>query len=380
MLIPVVLLIAWLYWRVYTAAGTRDAVPAVFRATLISTAAGIAGGLIGSIMLMLFGVDLASVGMGYLFVLALLLACTQARFICVAYAGGLLSLTHLVFNYPVIDVSQLMALVAILHMVEAVLIFFTGGIDPVPVYLRHPAGTIGGFNLQRFWPIPLIALMSGNVSGMSLGSETWWPLLGRSFGEQEVGRMLLPFVALLGYGETTSTTDPVVQSRHSAVFLGLYSLLLMALALAGTRHPMAQLAAAMFGPLGHEAVIALNRWREESRPPLYIHDGHGVMVLDVERGSVSEAAGIRRSDVILTVNGIAVSDADELAERLRSDWAGSRLGLRRSGQDCFVFLAKRPNQPHGLILIPPRHVIPAGTSGFAALLLSKLLQGRKILP
>ncbi len=75
-----------------------------------------------------------------------------------------------------------MALVAILHLVEALLIFVSGHQHASPMYFKHSSGRIvGGFSLQKFWPMPTIALIGAAVLGTGMEWETiampdWWPI------------------------------------------------------------------------------------------------------------------------------------------------------------------------------------------------------------
>ena len=95
--------------------------------------------------------------------------------------GGLLALVSLLFGFPEISVPQIMALVAILHMVESFLIFSSGHLGAVPAYIKGQGGRItGGFTLQKFWPIPLVALVvmaGGGVVEGGIEMPGWWPLI-----------------------------------------------------------------------------------------------------------------------------------------------------------------------------------------------------------
>ena len=136
--LPLIILIGWQYKKMQDrqpAAGIAGKSRQYLHATLIATAAGMLGGFLGSFLLILFGIDIAGLGIIYLFAIALLLLIIHPRFLCFAYAGGLLSLISLTFGFPRIQVADVMALVAILHMVESLLILFTGHLDPIPVYL-----------------------------------------------------------------------------------------------------------------------------------------------------------------------------------------------------------------------------------------------------
>lgn len=351
-----IIFIGWQYKKMQErqpAAGLAGYSRQYLHATLIATVAGILGGFLGSFLLILFGIDIAGLGLVYLFAIALLLLMIHPRFLCFAYAGGLLSLVSLATGFPRIQVADVMALVAILHMVESLLILFTGHLDPIPVYLRGERGTVGGFNLQKFWPIPLVALMSTGMVPISTGPDSWWPLLKDSIGLYEgVSFSLVPVLAILGYGELTTTAMPVHRSRSSALYLAIFSATLLGLAVLGSYYPSLLFLAALFGPLGHEMVVFIGWQSERRHPPIYVSPPQGVMVLDVVRRSPAEKAGLRSGDIITELNGRAVYGPADLIlsyDRL-PPWLS--LTVLRQGQRLVLSTGMRTYDYLGIIPVP----------------------------
>ena len=298
------------------------------RNTLIALLYGLGGGVLGTAAFVFLGISLVEVGVLYLWMLALVLMALHPRFVCFAYAGGILSLTNLLFGWPALSVPAVMGLVSILHLVEALLIWVHGPQDASPVYVRRSDGrVVGGFTLQKFWPLPFIALV-GFVMAQDLLTDAvlampdWWPLI-EPLGEAPEGQtyvyVLFPVVAALGYGDIAITRSPREKARRTAGALLAYSATLLALALLGVRHPLWQWLAALFSPLGHELVIYLGRWAEERGEPLF--DGNrGAVVLGVFPGSPAAEMGLRTGDVIRQVNGYPVNSKADLAAVL-SPWA-----------------------------------------------------------
>jgi serine protease Do len=65
-----------------------------------------------------------------------------------------------------------------------------------------------------------------------------------------------------------------------------------------------------------------------------VHDGNGVLVRSVERGSRAEKAGLRAGDIIVKVNGEAVHDTDDFTRTLRSNNGGSNtVGVIRDKKE-----------------------------------------------
>lgn len=382
--ILLIIFIGWQYKRMQegqlTASLTRHS-RRYLHATLVATLAGILGGFLGSLLLILLGIDIAGLGLVYLFVLALFLMMIHPRFLCFAYAGGLLSICSLLTGFPQIQVAHVMALVAILHMVEALLIFFTGHLDPIPVYLRSGQRLVGGFNLQKFWPIPLVAVMSTGMASVPVGTDSWWPLLQYSPGISDgIAFGLVPVLAILGYGDIATTELPVRRSRRSSLYLFLFSVTLLGLAVIGSHYPSLLFLAALFGPLGHEMVIAIG-WRSERlRTPIYTPPSQGVMILDVVHNSPAAEAGLRSRDVVTELNGRSVCSPADLLFSDNYSHAWITMTIRRGEQRLVLSTWARNHDYLGIIPVPDpaRRTIEDDTPAGPGLFMSLLLRLKKL--
>ena len=327
------------------------------RSALLSSMVGILGGCLGSILLIIVGINLGNIGLGYLWGLALLLMLVNPRFLCFAYAAGILSLCSLLFSYPDISIPHLLALVAILHMIESFLILINGHSYPIPLYVKKKGQIVGGFNLQKFWPLPLMALVG--VSSLNptdgLAMPQWWPLLQGYPGIIDQTYTLLPVVAILGYGEITTTSPPVRRVKKSSRNLFIYSLTLLLLACISCRLPILAIAAALFSPLGHELVIWLGMREENNRRPLYTRSPAGVGVLNVRTGSPAHQAGIVQRDIILTVNGFNVDHFSAVRE-LISTSSNVSLTVEREGKEIKLRLPVAYLNDPGIIPVPEEPV------------------------
>jgi hypothetical protein len=326
---------------------------------LTSAGYGLLGGLFGSFLAVSIGLTISG-ELYYLWPVAILLMMINIRFICFAYAGGILALANLLLGVPQINVPALLALVAVLHMVESFLIFASGHMGAVPAYIKGSAGKItGGFTMQRFWPIPLVvlAVITGAMAEPGVSMPDWWPLVnpGVAGDPQNIAFALLPLVAGLGYGDIAIARSPIEKSRISALYLGLYSLILLALAVLAGHYRAAALLAAVFSPLGHEAVIYIGRWIEFRGKPLYVPPAQGMMALEVLPGSLVWRAGLRRGDVIAAVNGVAIAGREEFNQLLhgslsppRLDYFSRAAGLSKST----VVELPGPGKTWGLLPVP----------------------------
>lgn len=322
---------------------------------LLSTLSGLLGGLLGSIVLVLVGIDLNNIGITQLWVIAILLMLINPRFLCFAYAGGLLSLFSLLTGLIDINIAQLLALVAVLHLIESILILINGHFLAVPLYVKKSTGIQGGFNLQKFWPIPLIAMISmgyGDASG-GVAMPSWWPLLRDYTGfSSEQTYALLPVLAILGYGDISTTRTPWARARQSAFNLFIFSLVLLLLAVMAAQWSILLPVAALFSPLGHELVIWLGMRDESNQKPLYMNTPGGLKVLDVIPGSPAQKAGILTQDLILTVNGENIEIPGALSNLLQGE---NLIRIRRNNHTLSCRLKLKPGQEAGIIPVPEQY-------------------------
>lgn len=357
----VVLLVWYLYRRMQK---TRKSLYGVegsaFRGAAISVIFGFVGGLLGSIVMIFFGISVNDVGIGYLWLLALVLMLFSPRFFCFSYAGGLLAVISLLTGHPKINVPSLMGLIAVLHLVESMLILANGHDDPLPVYVhKEQDRVVGAFNLQKFWPLPIAVLMvvgtPHQIAGEVIKTPAWWPLISSpgARNAQDLVYGIFPVIAALGYGELAITRMPGERVRRSAFHLGLFSLILLGLAVYASRFPQTAVIPALFSPLGHELVIYLGRREEFRGKPRFVSQRRGVMVLDVVRGSPADAAGIRSGDIIYSVGWFPVNSRAEFFQALGyTRPAVTLLVAGDAGHHRKISLTLPDTTPFGVITVP----------------------------
>ncbi|NMB01758.1 MAG: PDZ domain-containing protein [Firmicutes bacterium] len=296
--------------------------------TATSLVYGLGGGLLATMLFIGLGVSISDAGVAYIWLAAIMLMLIHPRFLCFAYAGGLVGFVSLLTGYPQVHTATLMALVAILHLVEAALIFVNGYHTSSPMFFKHKSGkVVGGFALRQFWPMPTIALVGLAVASSAVDWQTvpmpnWWPIFQPGLAVPEghtLVHILFPLVVALGYSDFALTELPKTKARRSAGMLFLYSLLLLGLALVANQYPFLSILPVIFAPLGHELVIYWGQRREQTREPVF-HGQDQIMILDVYPGSPAEKMGLGAGDVITHVNGVEVSNLAQLVQEI-SPWA-----------------------------------------------------------
>lgn len=301
---------------------------------------GLIGGITGSMLLTLVGVTLNQLGLAYIWPVALLLMFINMRFLCFAYAGGLVALANVLFGWPEVDVPQVLALVAVLHITESLLIAISGGYSSMPMIIKKADGRlVGAFSLQNFWPLPLVilaavAVPTGNAGGGMIHMPEWWPLLPLA-EEPPAGSgwvyVMAPVVAALGYTDMAIASLPRRRRLQSALNLAVYSLLLLALALLSAKYSWLTVFAALLSPLGHELLIQLDNRREMQAPPRFVPPPYGLMALDTVADTPA-ARIIKPGDIITHLAGMPVNNRFELAAAISHAPDQFRLSLERDGR------------------------------------------------
>lgn len=346
-----------------------------FDQLLTSLWVGLGGGLVATLLFLCLGISLPETGLLHVWVLALILMLIHPRFICFAYAGGIVALSSLLFDYPQVHVGGIMGLVAVLHLVEAVLIRLTGARGATPVFVRHTDGrVVGGFAMQRFWPVPFFAvlglLLPEGLANLEAGvaMPDWWPLIGTE-NEVPAGMQLmyylLPVAAALGYGDLAVTQSPEEKARRTSNHLFAYSLVLLALAILATQHRLWAYVAALFSPLAHEWVIRVGQRSERTGEPVFTN-ARGPMVMATVPGSPAESMGLRAGDIIHRVNGYWVRTGGDVLSAITPWSFGVEMLVEATDGTQRVARYEGKVPPLGLILAPDegaRSVVRFGRLG-----------------
>ncbi|MHB1418217.1 MAG: PDZ domain-containing protein [Bacillota bacterium] len=337
---------------------------------------GLIGGLLGSFLMVAVGISITGVGIGYLWLFSLLLALVSPHLLCFSYSGGIISLSFLLFGFPKVDVPNLMGLVAVLHLVESFLILLSGHLGAIPVYARNSANrVVGGFNLQKFWPLPITALLASPLAGplpmkAAVNMPSWWPLIRPSGGgdPQSLLYIIIPVVAALGYSDLALTSTPERKSKKTALYLSIFSLVLLGCSILASHYPGLAVMAALFGPLGHEWTILRGRKEELAGEPFYVSPPKGIRILDVFRGSLAARMGVHSGDIIMAVNGQEVNCGKELQETLGTSTGKVEVDFlsHRSQRSIHGEVYAQKGQPLGIIPVPEESTSPnvrLGTHG-----------------
>ena len=321
---------------------------------------GLIGGFLASSMMTIFGITLNHLGFAYLWPVAVILMMFNARFLCFAYAGGLVGASSVLFGWPSVDVPQLLAFVGILHLTESVLIYISRDYGVVPFVVKLPNGRhVGAYFIQNLWPLPLIALNATAIPADQLVSlfafPDWWPMLPTEItipDAHQIAYAALPVVAALGYSDMAIANEPNAKRKRSSVGLAIYSVGLIAMALLSAETTSLQLFAALCAPLGHELLIQKENEREMSGEPLFVHPDRGVRLLATVADSPAQKAGLKGGDVVTRLNDHYIGDAMDMEKAVRVPCGNRIVEYLRDGKLYRCHLTGEIGDPYGLILVP----------------------------
>ncbi|UKS26170.1 PDZ domain-containing protein [Paenibacillus sp. HWE-109] len=330
------------------------------------------GGIGASVVMLFVGVSIEADVIILLWVLTAVLVLFRVRFICLAYAVGILGIAQVLLSwlpseaiqeaFPVFkivagaDIPSLLVIVAVLHLLEGFLVGFQGARMASPLFLEGKRGQIvGAQQLQGFWPVPLfllVPLAGGNSAGLP-----WETLFGSNLAS---GWTLLAFPAMIGFTELTISKLPRRQARFSASMLYLYGLILFGAAMAAQYWSPIMLVAAVLSIGLHEGLIRYNQWLEAKQIPFYVHSQRGLMVLSVVPGSPAQELGIQVGEILHKVNGHKIKTKTDLHVAMGLNSAFCRLEvLNEQGEVRFLHRALYAGEHHqlGIILAPDQEAL-----------------------
>ena len=274
-----IIIFAIIYYQYYQSKTPRS----TLLKTLNSTFYGILGGFITTIAFIYLEVVVIPKDFMYILTMAIILSLIDTRFMCFAYGGSLVSLLSIIIGFPKVESKDIMLVVAVLHIVESVLVLINGSKDRQPTFFSHEDETVGGFNMNRFWPIPFVIF---------IGDDLIKPIT---------------LMAILNYGDFT-LSYPKRKSIFTGLLMLLYSLVLLFI----TRTIENNLIPPLFAILGHEFIIFINKLLEKNRVPIFSPPLKGVRVLDIVKRSIGKEIGLEIGDIIVSINGVIVYDDKDL--------------------------------------------------------------------
>ena len=268
---------------------------------------GLLAGFAGSLVIVTAGIAIDPVAVRYLFYIMCLLLLVNIRFLCISYAGGILSALVLIFNYPRTDVASILGLVAVLHIIESLLIYLNRDNDSTPVFIKHRNDIAGAYLIRKFWLVPVVFLTfiaQGVAGGLQDFSVALWMPFRTDFaatGAYALGLDCL--VAVMCYSDLAVTKHPERKSRETSYRVLVYGLTLLVLSILSLHTQWLKYVGAVFCIAAHEGIYLYGKYSERNGTPLFNPVRRGLRVLEVLPKSHADKMGVHRGDIILSVNG-----------------------------------------------------------------------------
>ncbi|XEC94692.1 PDZ domain-containing protein [Paenibacillus tarimensis] len=333
--------------------------------------AGLAAGAVISVTMAFIGVTITAGTIYWVWGTAAVLLLFRVRYLCFAYSVGLLGILQWGAGWwdwsggaqwiatasaslAALEIPGLLLLVALLHAAEALFIRSQNTRLATPMFMEGKRGKlVGGYQLQGYWPVPLLLLVPAQTGSAAETALPWTPLLGGDLWS--AGWMIAGLPMVVGFSEVTRSMVPQQRARRTSGSLLYYSLLLTAVAAAAAWWAPLTPVAALCALAVHEAIIWIHARKESEHPPLFVHDEQGLKVLAIVPGTPADELRIVAGEVIHKVNGIRVRTKDELHEALQENSAFCKLEVfNLEGQLKFVQRARFAGEHHqlGVILAP----------------------------
>lgn len=322
---------------------------------------GIIIGIIGSLVIAVIGLPInLTYYIIFLLPLALLLSLINIRYLCFSYAASVMGLLSLVFKGQTIlgihlpniniNISGLLALVGILHLMEAILIYFVGADDPIPIIAKKDDKIILGHLMQKYWPIPIamLVLSGGGIAGSEVVEmPNWWPLLKdipKGIGTYFYG--LMPFVGALGYSSITFSEEPEKRSKKTALRLMVYSIILIIFSILSVGNIFIQVIGTILMAGMHEGMILYEQYIESIKKPIYTLPEKGVRVMGIVADGPGDIIGLQVGDIISKVNGIDIINISQYRAIMKNKYTFLWIEVKRLKGDIETFEYKA--YPNGI--------------------------------
>jgi hypothetical protein len=283
---------------------------------------GILVGVLGCLVMISLGLSINNTWYIFLlFPISVGLSLINFRYICFSYSATVMGFMALVFNgqrlwgitLPSINVNvtSLIALVGVLHLMESVLIFFVGAKDCIPVISKRNDTVILGHILQKYWPLPIafLILTEGTVSTDIIEMPIWWPLINDvSLLAGSFYFSLTPIVGALGYSSVSFTERPEKRAKKTALLLFAYSIIIITLSVIADDNRILTVIDLVLMASIHEGIILYEKWFEKRGEPVFPVPSKGVRIMYVLEKGAADIMGMQRGDIIKSINNIEIED------------------------------------------------------------------------
>lgn len=303
-----------------------------FVLTISEIVLGVIGGAIGSVILSYFGIVFKDDSAIFiLFLISIFLMILGSRFVCFSYSGAILGFISLILRlaalngidisevkYLEVDVTMLMALVAVLHIIEGLLVMIDGTSGAIPVFTSRGNKIVGGFAFKRYWLLPIAMLFMANGSQLTSGPQ----YLAGDFWNTSItilknsALIFGSFFGVLGYSSFTFTKSKREKTIYSGINILGYGVILFLLTILLRGNFISEFILCALAPILHEIMLKYQAYFEIKNYPKYINSDEGIMILEVAPNSPAFEMGIKSGDTIVELNNTKIVTEEDVLNTL----------------------------------------------------------------
>jgi hypothetical protein len=330
---------------------------------------GIFAGIGGSLTLTYLGVIFYEhSGIEFMFLISIILTVWKPRFICFSYSGAILGIISIFINdvygygqyvggkYINVDITSLVTLIGVLHVVEGIMVAIDGSRGSVPVFTERKEKIIGGFSLKRFWPMPIaffiMVNINDNASKIIMHTPNWWPIIKGSYTAEFLATAVLvaiPLYAIIGYNAVTFTRSKTKKALNSGLLIFLYGVIIVFLAQFAVKGIIFRLIIVAIMPILHECMLIGQSILEEKGKPLYVSSDDGIAVLEVAPSSEAYKKGIRSGDMLLEINNEKITSEKDIINYIKPPINYMDLKIRKTnGEEKIINFTNLKSKRMGL--------------------------------
>ncbi|MFC7063323.1 PDZ domain-containing protein [Halobacillus seohaensis] len=233
-------------------------------------------------------------------------------------------------------------LLSILLIVEGVILTKTSSRRTFPERIQGNRGKkVGQHRVKKLALIPMVSLIP---AGMIEPFAPWWPFF--YIGENSFGLVLFPI--LLGYEWIARAQSP----KLAAIQLGRQTITLaglsLVIAVGSFFLPVLAFVAVLVTMIGRFIIYAIHHSKEKNQP-YFTEDHRGVRILGTIPGSPADQMDLLPGELIVNVNGIAVTSVHEFYEALQMNRALTKVEVKDfRGENRFLQRAMYEGEHHEL--------------------------------
>lgn len=336
--------------------------------TISQIVIGIIAGVIGSLILTLFGVNFeGNQGITLLFVLSLIMIVYKPKIFSLPYIATFLSLISLIVSWfgvgQVIQIKlyipYIIAIVGVISLIQGLLIIIDGRRGYIPVFTRKNNEILGGFILRRYWSLPIAFFIIFN-SLNKINNTNIFNFYG-SFIENQIMEItattilvILPFYSIIGFESITFTKNKLKKTLTLGFTMILYSIILFLLSWISKQGLLYEIISIILMPTIYMIFKYVEKYRENTSKPLFISDKEGICILDVIPNSRAFKCGVRSGDKIIELNGFKPFSEKEILKSISDKYLDTVLKIKNIKGEVneYIIESKSKSIRFGIILVP----------------------------